>query len=261
MDITWPQLLIVFFGSALAGSINTLAGNGSAITLTILTELLGLPGNLANGTNRVGIFTQSAAGSVAFFRKGKLNLYRSRIPILLTIAGAIAGVIVAVNVSNAAFRSVFRFLMVVMFIVILVKPKRWLRDTDLSRQTNPWVAIPLYLALGFYGGFIQMGMGVFFLAVMVLYAHYSLIAANAVKVFVVGAYTFLVILIFQWQGLINWKIGLLMAVGQTLGGYTTAHYAATYPQANVWAHRVLVAVVLLALIKLFGLHTFFFTWI
>jgi uncharacterized protein len=253
MQIELSHLLIVLFGSMLAGSVNTLAGNGSAITLTILTELLGLPGNLANGTNRIGIFTQSVAGSYAFYRNGKLGLYRSRWPIFITILGAIGGVLLAVNVSNESFRNVFRFLMVLMFFVILVKPKRWLRQTDLSKRTNPWIAVPLYLGLGFYGGFIQMGMGVFFLAVMVLYARYSLIDANAVKIFVVGAYTLIVILIFQYQGLIDWRIGLMMAVGQTIGGYATAHYASRFEQANVWAHRLLVVVVLLAIMKLFDI--------
>ncbi len=253
MQLEWQEILIVLFGSMLAGSVNTLAGNGSAITLTILTELIGLPGNLANGTNRIGIFTQSLAGSIAFYRNGKLDLYRSRRPILLTMAGALAGVLLAVNVSNESFRSVFRVLMVVMFFVILVKPKRWLRATDPDKTTNPWLSTPLFLALGFYGGFIQMGMGVFFLAVMVLYARYSLVDANAVKIFVVGAYTFFVILIFQYQGLIDWKVGLMMAVGQTIGGYATAHYASRFEQANVWAHRLLVVVVLLAIAKLFDL--------
>ncbi|MCB0587588.1 MAG: sulfite exporter TauE/SafE family protein [Phaeodactylibacter sp.] len=257
MQLEWYHYLIAVLGSALAGSINTLAGNGSAITLTILTELIGLPGNLANGTNRIGIFTQSAAGTVAFWRNGKLNIGRSWLPISLNILGAVIGVIVAVNVSNEEFKNVFRFLMVVMLFVILIKPSRWLRSTDLDRKTNPWIAIPLYLALGFYGGFIQMGMGVFFLAVMVLYAHYSLIDANAVKIFVVGAYTFLVILIFQSQGLIDWRIGLIMAAGQTAGGYFTAHYASRYQKANVWAHRLLILVVVLAIIKLFNLHRFF----
>jgi uncharacterized protein len=253
MQLEWLHLFIVLFGSMLAGSVNTLAGNGSAITLTILTELLGLPGNLANGTNRIGIFTQSIAGSFAFYRNGKLDIYRSRWPILLTIAGAVLGVLVAVNVSNEAFRNVFRFLMVVMFFIILVKPKRWLRQTDPSKQTNPWIAVPLYLGLGFYGGFIQMGMGVFFLATMVLYARYSLIDANAVKIFVVGAYTSIVILVFQYQGLIDWRIGLMMAVGQTIGGYSTAHVASRFERANVWAHRLLVVVVLIAIAKLFDL--------
>ena len=138
-----------------------------------------------------------------------------------------------------------------------VKPKRWLRETDTSRQANPWIAIPLYLALGFYSGFIQMGMGVFFLAVMVLYAHYSLIDANAVKLVVVALNTLLVIIIFQFQGLISWHIGLLMAVGQTAGGYLTAHYASRYPHANVWAHRLLIIVVILAIVKMFNLHQLF----
>lgn len=245
--------LIALVGSAFAGAINTLAGNGSAITLTILTELLGLPGNIANATNRVGIFTQSAAGAFAFYRNGKLNVERSWFSILLMTLGAIAGIFVAMAVSNEQFMGVFRFLMIFMLVVILVKPSRWLRETDTSRSPNLWVAVPAFLAIGFYGGFIQMGMGIFFLAVMVLGARYSIIEANAVKIVVVGLYTLLAVLIFAWRGLIDWKIALIFAAGQTVGGYLTAHYASRYPQANRWAYYVLVAVVLLAIATLFDL--------
>ncbi len=256
----WHHLLIAFVGSAFAGAINTLAGNGSAITLTILTELLGLPGNLANGTNRVGIFTQSAAGAYAFHRNGKLQVERSWQYIALTTVGAVAGIIVATRVSNEQFMGVFRFLMLFMLIVILVKPARWLRETDAAYPANPWLVVPLFLAIGFYGGFIQMGMGVFFLAAMVLGARYGLIEANAVKIVVVGLYTLLAIVIFAYQGLIDWKIGLLFAVGQTIGGYLTAHYASRYPQANKWAYYVLVAVVILAIAGLFDLPQRLAAW-
>ena len=255
MELSWEIILIIILGSGLAGCINTLAGNGSAITLTILTELIGLPGNIANGTNRIGIFTQSLFGVWAFHKNGKLSIRRSRLPIILATAGAIAGVIVAVNISNEAFKNVFRFLMVVMLFVILVKPKRWLRDTDTEYKPNPWLAIPLYLGIGFYGGFIQMGMGIFFLAIMVLFARYNLIEANALKIVVISIYTIIVIGIFQSQGLIDWRAGALMAVGQSTGGYLTAHYASKYEQANVWAHRLLIVVVVLAILKLFNVHT------
>jgi uncharacterized membrane protein YfcA len=254
MELAWYHIVFILIGSALAGGINTLAGNGSAITLTILTELIGLPANMANGTNRVGIFTQSLTGMWAFHKNGKLEVKRSWLPVVLASIGAIAGVIVAVNVSNESFKSVFRALLVVMLVVILVKPKRWLRETDKAYQPNIFIAIPLYLGIGFYGGFIQMGMGIFFLAIMVLFARYSLIEANGLKLVIISIYTSLVILIFQSQGLINWKAGLLMAVGQSTGGYLTAHYASRYPQANVWAHRLLIAVVLLAILKLFNVH-------
>jgi len=255
----WYEFSIAFFGSAIAGAINTLAGNGSAITLTILTEVLGLPGNVANGTNRLGVFTQSTAGTYAFYKNGKLNIRRSWVYIFPTIIGAIIGILVAIWIDNASFRRVFRGLMVVMLLVILVKPKRWLRETDASAKLPLWISLPVFLALGFYGGFIQMGMGVFFLAAMVLLAKYSIIQGNAVKLFVVGVYTVAAIALFQWQGLIDWKIAAIMAVGQGLGGYYTAHYASLYPQANVWAYRVLVVVIFLAIAKLFDLHLLLFS--
>ncbi|MCB0639732.1 MAG: sulfite exporter TauE/SafE family protein [Lewinella sp.] len=248
--------LIALVGSFIAGGINTLAGNGSAITLTILTELLGLPGNLANGTNRVGIFTQSVAGSWAFYRGGRLQLQRSGLIIGLTTIGAIAGIFVAITVSNEAFLQVFRALLVLMFFVILVKPKRWLREDTEAHRLPLWLSIPIFLTLGFYGGFIQMGMGVFFLAAMVLVARYNLIDSNAVKVVVVGLYTGVAVAIFAWQGLVEWKIGGLMAVGQTAGGYLTARFAATDPRAGKWAYYILVTVVLLAILRMYGLLPF-----
>ena len=254
----WYIYVIAIIGAAVAGGINTLAGNGSAITLTILTELIGLPGNIANGTNRVGVFTQSTASTYVFHKNGKLDLRRSWAHILFTVIGAIIGIVVAIKVSNEQFIQVFRFLMILMLLVILVKPKRWLRQSAAAEKPNLWVVVPAFLALGFYGGFIQMGMGVFFLAVMVLGAKYSIIEANAVKAPVVGIYTILAILIFHFQGMIDWKIGLIMAIGQTFGGYYAAVFATRYKNADIWAHRILVTVVILAIVKLFDLHLLIF---
>jgi len=122
---------------------------------------------------------------------------------------------------------------------------------------NPWIGIPLFLALGFYGGFIQMGMGVMFLIVMVLVAKNNIIDANVLKSFIVALYTIVAIAIFHWQGLIDWKIGGLMAIGQTAGGWWTAQFASKYPLADVWAYRVLIVVVIGAILNMFG----FFKWI
>lgn len=255
MDI-WT-IIIALGGSFIAGLVNTLAGNGSAITLTILTEVLGLPGNLANGTNRVGVFTQTVASSYGFYRNGKLDFTGRKLHIITTIIGAILGTILATMISNEQFRQVFRFLMVFMLLVILVKPARWLRETDLESQPSNWFIVPAFLALGFYGGFIQMGMGIIFLAVTVLGARFSLLDANILKSFIIAIYTIPVLIIFHVKGLIDWKFGLFMAVGQTIGGYVMAHYASRFPRANIWAYRLLILMVIAAIIKLFDLHLLF----
>jgi len=219
-------------------------------------EVVGLPSDVANGTNRIGVFAQSSTSSYVFRKNGKLMPSNSWNYMIPTIVGAILGILVSIWVSNEQFKQVFKFLMIVMLFVILIKPKRWLQKTDRELELSPLISIPIFLALGFYGGFIQMGMGVYFLITMVLLAKYSLTDTNIVKAFVVAVYTILAIIIYQYNGLIDWKVGLTMAVGQTLGGWIAANYASKYPQADVWAYRLLIFVVILAIFKLFNLHTY-----
>lgn len=244
--------LIAVLGAFLAGCINTLAGNGSAITLTILMEVLGLPPDVANGTNRLGVMTQGLAGTWAFKREGKLEGALNWPIILWTAAGAILGMYSSILISPEGYRAVFRYLLIVMLIVILVNPKRWMISSDTPpRQLPQWLLALLFLALGFYGGFIQMGMGVFFLAVTVLLVRYDLIKANVLKGLVVTVYTIAAVAFFAWKGLIDWRFGALMAVGQMLGGFVTATYAGRYPGAAKWAYRLLVVVIIGAILKAF----------
>jgi uncharacterized membrane protein YfcA len=103
-----------------------------------------------------------------------------------------------------------------------------------------------------YGGLIQMGMGVFFLAVLVLMSRIPIIEANAIKIFTVTIYTALVIVLFEVRGLIDWPTGLLMGVGQFAGGWVTARTASKYPAADKWAYYILVVIVLVSVMSLFG---------
>lgn len=243
--------LIAVIGAFLAGCINTLAGNGSAITLTILMELLGLPPDVANGTNRVGVLSQCLAGTYAFEREGKLRKNIDWWVIGLVSLGALLGMYLSVIISPEGYRQFFRYMLVVMLVVILVKPKRWLMQQQERPPLPHWIGIPLYLLLGVYGGFIQMGMGVFFLAILVLISRYDIINANVLKGVTVTIYTIAAVAFFAYKGLIDWQIGLIMASGQLVGGFLTATYASRYPQANIWAYRLLIVVVIGAIARAF----------
>ena len=253
MELSIIQIVVAILGGLLAGIINTLAGNGSAITLSILTELIGLPANTANGTNRVGILMQGATANYAFIKNGKLDFSKSKDMIIWMTIGAVLGVYVAINISNEQFKEVFKYLLVVLFFVVLIQPKKWIRKVSDYRQFPLFVTIPIFLALGFYGGFIQMGMGVLFLAVTVLLFGHNLIESNAIKNFVVFLYHIVVIVIFQYQGLIDWKVGGIIGIGQMTGGYLAAQYASTVPNAQIWAYRLLVIVMILAILSVFKL--------
>ena len=248
------MIALAILGSALAGLINTLAGNGSVITLSLLTEVFGLPGNVANATNRVGIVTQSFASVYAFQKNGKFQITAHNQILILNILGALLGIYLAIIVSNEQFLFVFKVLMIFLLVAVIVKPERWINPDQTKFKLPDSVLYIFYFLIGIYGGFIQMGMGIIFLAVSVLGAKKNLLDSNAVKVFLVGVYTFIAMVIFAIKGLIDWEIGLIFAVGQTIGGYYAARFAAIHPKSNTWAYRILVVIMIVAVVKIFNIH-------
>lgn len=252
MEHAWYIYVIALFGAVIAGSVNSLAGNGSAITLSILTELIGLPGNIANGTNRIGVLMNGMGSTWGYYRGGKLDLSKSKRIIITVTLGAIVGGAIALSISNEQFMWIFRVLMVCMFIVILVNPRRWLIQAKQDARLPAPVMTALYFLIGIYGGLIQMGMGIFFLALLVLLDGHPLINANAIKVSVITLFTVLMLALFAWRGLVEWEIGLVLGIGQFFGGWATARLASKYRQADKWAYGLLVVIVVISILSLFG---------
>ena len=254
MDLTIFQFALIIVGGFLAGVMNTLAGYGSMISLSLLMDVIGLPPNIANATNRVNVLGQCSASSYGYYKNGKVDLRSSKWIIVTMVLGALLGVITVLQVSNDQFKDIFKYLIIVMFFMILLKPKRWMRTVSEESSIAFPIRVLAFFALGFYGGFIQMGMGVFFLVCMVFLERSTLIRANGIKVTIVAIYTVFVLAIFQYQGLIDWKAGLLIAIGQTTGGYLTAKYASQSPNANKWAYYVLLIIVIGVIIYKFGIE-------
>lgn len=242
---------IAIVGGFVAGVINTLAGNGSAITLGIFTELLGLPANVANGTNRIGVLLQSASSYAGLKRNTTISVADNKYKLGIIFVGAVLGGIVASVISNEHFKVVYQIMMVVMLLTILAKPSRWLKTSENLPLISKSFLYPILLLLGFYGGFIQMGMGLLFLAVMVLLDGKKIMESNTLKVFIVMIFSIVVLGIFVVQGLVNWQAGLIVAIGQASGGYVTGRYIARSPKAELFAYYTLLIVIIFVLIKMF----------
>ena len=215
-----PAVLVTGFA---AGFINTLAGSGSLITLPLLI-FLGLPANVANGTNRVGVLVQNIV-SVATFRKR--NVLDTRGGLLLSIpaiVGAIIGAQLAVNLDEELLKRTIGVLMVVMLVVVLVRPKRWLEGHSGSPKPG-LLQFVIFFFIGVYGGFIQAGVGIFLLAGLVLGAGYDLVRANAVKALIILMFTVAALFVFVFNDQVRWDLGLLLAAGNAAGAWVAAHMA------------------------------------
>lgn len=240
--------LVVVAGFA-AGFINTIAGSGSLITLPLLI-FLGLPANVANGTNRVAILLQNVVAVRGFRRKGLLGVRHALVLASPAVLGSILGAQIALNLDEQMMRRAIGALMLAMLIVLLVRPGRWLEGRPAAGRRPGWLQLLMFFGIGVYGGFIQAGVGIFLLAALVLGAGYDLVRANAVKVLIVLCFTVFALAVFLVNRQVHWGVGLVLALGQMLGASVAVGTAVK--RGTRFVRWFLIAVVLTAAAELLG---------
>ncbi|MDT8394119.1 MAG: TSUP family transporter [Bacteroidales bacterium] len=252
MELHWIEIIALIIAGLMVGFINTLAGGGSIISLSVLM-VLGLPANIANGTNRIAIAVQTLTASTSFRQQKVLDTRKGIILGIPALIGSIVGALIAVDINESVFEKAIAVIMLIMLVFIIYKPQKWLTGKEelLKKKTNLFQII-LFFLIGIYGGFIHMGVGYFLLIALVFNIGYDLVKANAVKVFIVLIYTPAALLIFLIYGQVNWEYGLTLTIGNVVGALVASRLAVK-KGAN-FVRWVIVVVILLTSGHLFGLY-------
>ena len=239
------EIVALVLGGAASGFINTLAGGGSAITIPILTEVLG-DVNVANGTNRIAILLANIT-AVAGFQRGKVVPWdvvrRLAIP---AAAGAVTGAWVATIISSGAMRRVFAGVILLVALSVLYRPERWIQERE-DGLREPWRSL-IFFAVGWYGGFLQAGVGLLWLTGLVIGGGLDLVRGNAAKVALIAIYTPLTIVVFASAAQIDVTVGAVLAVGQVTGAYVASQLAIA--KGAAWVRWVLVGAAVVAAVRL-----------
>lgn len=217
MHIEWYHYLLVIGVGFIAGFINTLAGSGSLLTLPLLM-FLGLPANVANGTNRIGILMQSVVAVTTFKRRNVLEIKNSSPFIIPAIIGAIVGANIAISFDDAVMKKIIGALLIILVFTIFLSPSKWMDQKGNTKLSNK-ILIPIFFLIGVYGGFIQAGVGFFLLTGLVLGAGIDLVKANALKLLIVLLYTPVALVVYIIHNQVDYKLGLILAAGNMLGAY------------------------------------------
>ena len=216
----WQYIILLLVG-IVVGFVNVMAGGGSLLSIPVML-FMGVPGPVANGTNRIAILAQMATAVVAFFRKGYSDFRLSLTLALATVPGAVAGAFVGARLEGVWFN---RILAVVMLATMLVMATRQ-QTPDYSRappRPRLVLAHVLMAVLGVYGGFIQVGAGFLFLPILYKTLGLDLVRVNVHKTFIITVYTTAALIVFAWQVELFWVLGLTLAAGTSIGAWLSAH--------------------------------------
>lgn len=241
-----PTVLMLIGAGFVAGTINSIAGGGSLLTLPLLI-FIGLPATIANGTNRIAIFVGGIGAATSFHRRKLIPFAWVKFGLAPALIGVALGAWVATEVGDAAFERVLAVILVLAACWMIWHPVTPPEHAEILEPdaSKGWILRGAFFLLGFYSGFIQAGVGFLFLALLSANG-LDLVRGNAVKVPLILAFTGLAIPIFALGGNLNWAAGLSLAGGQFFGAKLGVHLQVLKGQA--WIRNVLtVAIVLFAL--------------
>lgn len=246
----WYQAIVLFCAAILGGTLNSVAGGGTFITLPALI-VTGVPAVNANVTSTVALWPGTLA-TISGYR-GALKIERRMLLILggVSILGGVLGAVVLLHTKQALFLHLVPYLLLLATLLFAfggVITSRLRPSTDAkSKGAGPfrlslvWVAA-LQFVIALYGGFFGGGIGILMLATLSLMGMEDIHSANALKAILAACINGVAIITFVFAGAILWGQAIVMILGAIAGGYGGATIARRLDPKLVRRFVILVGV-------------------
>ncbi|MDE5418815.1 sulfite exporter TauE/SafE family protein [Labilibaculum sp. DW002] len=246
MDLLEPIFIVV--AGVFAGFLNVVAGGGSLITLPLLI-FLGLPPTIANGTNRIAILAQNSFSVAKFNQKGISSYPYSIYLGISALIGSTIGALLVVDIDEELFKRILAVVMVCVAALILFNSKaaEIAKGERMEFKNQMWGVISFFF-IGIYGGFLHAGIGFIIILALTKINGFSLVKTNSIKVTVALVYTIAAVGVFIYKDAIDWKYALILAVGNSIGGYLGTVFSVN--KGDKWIKRILLVTILVLAVKL-----------
>jgi uncharacterized protein len=246
--MTFLQASILFVAAILGGTLNSVAGGGTFITLPALIFTGVLPIN-ANASSTVALWPGSIA-SVWAYRKEFAN-QRRLVTFLLSITSLIGGILGAellVRTSQTTFVKLLPYLLLLATVLFALSGpiNTRLHGKTTLKNRQSWLTLVgisfLQLIIAIYGGYFGGGIGILMLATLGLMGMENIHEMNAMKTLLTTFINGVAVIIFIIRGIVVWPQAIVMVIGAIIGGYTGAYFARKIDQRLIRGFVILVGV-------------------
>lgn len=240
-----PTLLVfglLALAALTAGFVDAVVGGGGLVQLPAL--LLGLPNASPVqilATNKLASFCGTTVSSATYYRRVKPDP-RTFLPLMLfSLLGSGMGAAIAFLIPKAAFDPIVLVVLLLVGAYVLFRPDLGgVTSLRFAGRTHTLAAVGVGLAIGFYDGALGPGTGSFFVVCLVALLGYSFLEASAKARLANWATNLGALLVFVPQGVVLWKVALVMGACNLFGGYLGARTAVARGSGFVRVFFILV---------------------
>ena len=215
------ETLLLFLAGLVGGTMNALAGGGSGVTFAALV-FTGMPPIIANATNTFAATFGYITGVIGY-RKHMTGMWRDLIwQAPLVFVGGLIGGWLLLQTDPAAFAAAVPWLLLFATVLFMggAKLEQAARRSG-TRRVKLLGTLAIFLTC-IYGGYFQGGFGILTLAALSLGGYTAVRGMNGLKLAFATISSLAAILLFAYEGKIDWLGGLAVLVGIGLGSYGAA---------------------------------------
>jgi uncharacterized membrane protein YfcA len=236
-------LILLFFATS---AIGVVTGSNSLVTVPVMFQF-GIEPKVAVATNMFGLTFMAIGATLPFVKQGAINFRRLSPLVALTLIGSTLGALLVGLISDKSIPIIVSVSMIAVCIFTFVK-----RDAGVAKKENVsanslLTAYVLTFFLGIYGGLYSGGYVTILTAVFVAFLGMTFAEAVAGTKFVNVFSSAIATIVFMWQGLVDYKIGVILAVTMFIGAYIGAHFVTKLN--DLWLKRIFLTTVLILAIK------------
>ena len=237
--------LFVFIGGFVAGLYGSSVGSGGLVSLPTLI-LTGLPIHIAIATNRFAVFFLETIAAIRFRKEIKFNVPFGLLLGFLAAIGAYFGSKMILNIEPELLNPIIAVVLILVFIFLLFNKKMEEKETH-QRKYYLLLLITTVPLLGIYGGSFGAGFGTFTM-ILLIAAGYSYIQSAALSRVIGSIMSLTAALTFAFHGVIDYKNGIVLAAGYSLGGWIGA--GISVKKGSKYVRLLLFVVVVISALKL-----------
>jgi len=236
-------LIIVFFLTSVVGVVT---GSNSLIAVPVMFQF-GIDPRVAVATNMFALVFMSAGGTIPFLRQGKIEFRKISPLVAITLVASALGAVIVGLFSGEAIKLIVSIAMIAVVVFTLVKRRSGIEKVKTVSTGFVALTFVLTFLLGIYGGLYSGGYVTILTATLVAFFGMTYSEAVANTKFINVFSSLIATIVFMWQGLVDYKLGLILGVTMFAGAYAGAHFVTKLNE--VWIRRIFFMVVMLLAIK------------
>ena len=238
--------MLVSLAGLVAGFFDSLVGGGGLISVPSLV-LLGIPPQMAIATERFGSIGQAIAATIKFWKAKKI-VWKYVAPLcILSLVGAVIGANILLNINGKFLGVILGILMLVLLPVVFLKKDLGIKHRETNRK-NTSIGYMIFFLIAIFAGFYGQGTGPMVFYTLIFFLGLTMLESIGTSVVGWLLLTISSSLIFAFNNLIDYKIGLVLFVTMSIGSYAGASTAVI--KGDLWIKRLFVVLVVIMSVKL-----------